>query len=70
MGVFVGMGVTVAVGINDTIGVNVGAGKKDEHAERINTKRKMVILEGVTLFRMGCILLNYRGFCARLFHGR
>ena len=52
-GVLVGMGVMVAVGINDAVGVTVGAGAKDEQAERINVKRRRAWM---VLFCMGCIL--------------
>jgi hypothetical protein len=64
MGVAVRKGVLVAVGINDAVGITVGAGAKDLQDERINVKRKKARMDGVNLFRMGCILLNYKKKCA------
>jgi len=56
VGVFVGTGVDVAVGINDAVGVTVGVGVSEEHAERINVRRKRAMTDEMDLFRMGCIL--------------
>ena len=52
-GVLVGNGVTVAVGTNEAVGVTVGAGARDEHAERMNVSKRRAWMG---LFRMGCIL--------------
>jgi len=67
MGVAVGNEVAVAVGILVAVGVTVGSGEKDEQDERINVKRKIARMDGVNLFRMDCILLNYKKKCARHF---
>jgi hypothetical protein len=48
--------VIVAVGINDAVGVTIGTDMGDAHEERINVRRKRAMMEGVALFRMGCIL--------------
>jgi hypothetical protein len=64
IGVAVEIGVLVALGINDAIGVTVGVGAKDVQDERINVNRKRTRMDGVNLFRMGCILLNYKKKCA------
>jgi len=56
MGVSVGTGVTVAEGKADAVGVPVGAGASDEQDERINITRRGVKMNGLVLFRMGCIL--------------
>jgi hypothetical protein len=64
MGVAVEKGVLVALGINDAIGVTVGVEEKDVQDEKINMNRKRTRMDGVNLFRMGCILLNYKKKCA------
>jgi hypothetical protein len=56
MGVAVKKGVAVAVGVVVAVGVAVGSGTKDEQDERINVKRKITRMDGVSLFGMGCIL--------------
>jgi hypothetical protein len=58
--VAVGKGARVAVRIKDAVGVTVGAGAKDVQDERINVNRKRTRMDRVNLFRMGCILLNYK----------
>jgi hypothetical protein len=56
--------VLIAAGVDDTVGVTVGAGEKDEHAERMNVNRNSTRTDRVNLFCMDCILLNYNKFCA------
>ena len=65
MGVAVGKGVVVAVGILVVVGVTVGWGAKEEQDEKIKVNRKIASMDGVNLFRMDCILLNYKKKCAR-----
>jgi hypothetical protein len=67
MGVAVEKGVLVATGVKDAVGVVVGDEAKDVQDEKINVNRKMARMDGVNLFRMGCILLNYKKKCARRF---
>jgi hypothetical protein len=64
MGVAVEKGVLVARGVKDAVEVAVGAGAKDVQDEKINVNRKSTRTDGVNLFRMGCILLNYKKKCA------
>jgi hypothetical protein len=62
MGVVVGAGVSVGsdmavVGaMADAVGVAVGAGTRDVQEDRVNINRKSIEMNGVILFRMGCIL--------------
>jgi hypothetical protein len=56
MGVAVEKGVLVATGAKDVVGVAVGVLSKDVQDERINGNRKKARMDGVNLFRMGCIL--------------
>jgi hypothetical protein len=67
MGVAVGTWVAVAVGFIVTVGVTDGSGVEAEQDEEINVKRKIARMDGVNLFRMDCILLNYKKKCARHF---
>jgi hypothetical protein len=60
MGVAVENGVLVAAGVKDAVGVTVGSEAKDLQDEKINVNRKRARIDGVNLFRMGCILLNYK----------
>jgi hypothetical protein len=55
-GVAVGKRMGVAVDVNDAVGVAAGAGSKDAQEEKIDVNRKMARMDGVNLFRMGCIL--------------
>jgi hypothetical protein len=56
IGVAVGKGVVVAAGVNDAAGMDVGVEAKDVQEEKINVNRKKAGMDGVNLFRMGCIL--------------
>jgi hypothetical protein len=56
MGVAVEKGVLVATGAKDVVAVAVGVLSKDAQDERINGNRKKARMDGVNLFRMGCIL--------------
>jgi hypothetical protein len=67
MGVAVKKGVLVALGVKDAVGVVVGEEAKDVQDEKINVNRKRARKDGVNLFRMGCILLNYKKKCAQCF---
>jgi hypothetical protein len=69
MGVGVGDGVAGAVGVNNTAGVvvAVGAEEKDAQDEKIKVDRKRTTMSGVNLFRMDCILLNYKKKCEYYF---
>lgn len=67
MGVAVENGVLVAAGVKDAVDVAVGAEAKDVQDEKINVNRKRARMDGVNLFRMDCILLNYKKKCARHF---
>jgi hypothetical protein len=54
--VSVGKGVLVAEGTADTVGVLVGAGARDVQDARVNIARNRIRMNGLILFRMGCIL--------------
>ena len=64
MGVAVEKGVLVSTGVKDAVDVAIGAGAKDVQEERINVNRKRTGMDGMNLFRMDCILLNYKKKCA------